>query len=61
MKQDMTQDMKHNDMKRNNEMRDTMSATRKRHGICSGEFATRSACSGGFAIRNQRVSGFAIL
>ena len=59
MKQDMTQDMKHNDMKRNNEMRDTMSATCNRH--VSGRFATRSACSGGFAIRHQRVSGFAIL
>ena len=45
----MTQDMKHNDMKRNNEMRGTMSATCKRH------------VSGGFAIRHQRVSGFAIL
>ena len=55
----MTQDMKHNDMKRNNEMRGTMSATCKRH--VSGRFATRSACSGGFAIRHQRVSGFAIL
>ncbi len=30
----MTHDMKHNDMKRNNDMRDTMSATRKHHGSC---------------------------
>ena len=30
----MTHDMKHDDMKRNNEMRDTMSATRRYHGSC---------------------------
>ena len=51
----MTYDMNHNDRKRNNGMRDTMSATRGRHGFCSGGFATRSACSGGFAIRQLRV------
>ena len=34
MKQDMTQDMKHNDMKRNNEMRDTVFTTRRHHGYC---------------------------
>ena len=47
----MTQDMKHNDMKRNNEMRDTVFTTRRHHGYCSG----------GFAIRHQQISGFAIL
>ena len=30
----MTQDMKHNDMKRNNEMRDTVYITRRHHGYC---------------------------
>ena len=30
----MTQDMKHNDMKRNNEMRDTVFTTHKHHGYC---------------------------
>ena len=34
MKQDMKQDMKHNDMKRNNEMRDTVFMTRRHHGYC---------------------------
>ena len=34
MKQDMTQDMKHNDIKRNNEMRDTVFTTRRHHGFC---------------------------
>ena len=30
----MTQDMKHNDMKRNNEMRDTVFMTRRHYGSC---------------------------
>ena len=30
----MTQDMKHNDMKRNNEMRGTAFTTRRHHGYC---------------------------
>ena len=50
----MTHDMKHNDRKRNNGMRDTMSVTRGRQGS-GGLF-----CSGGLAIRQQQVSGFAI-
>ena len=30
----MTQDMKHNDIKRNNEMRDTVFTTRRHYGSC---------------------------
>jgi len=56
----MTHDMKHNDMKQNNEKRDTMFTTRGHHAGYGQLLRTLLRRSGGFAIRKQRVSGFAI-